>query len=1087
MTRDAVFASLGLGLLAPALARAAEVPIVYVRCPRTTTTFEVSGDVVVDGVQKPASRTMSGLDVYDVLPDVVHFYEGFVAPCDLVRRDEQGAETVLFDCATGSTEASSCAAMDPAVSFDGTKVAFTVFRGSITHTSEYVHAKVIDPAATNNDTYPHPLPNPELATTEAQLHIYDLTSGTLTPLPYVPGAVDSGPAWLANGRLAFTSNRDGRYRTLVPGVTGIPRSAQIWTVDPDGRNLDIASHHGLGHEEHPFPLRDGRLAFTSWQGFGGLPFRYTNGAVGGFTTLDNLFHIYVQHPDGAAVFALFGQHSGDHAPITATNADHKASHFLTQTGDGRVWTADYYRTNNNGLGVVVGLMPPPLGQEGMLDPNAPIGDLYAPTDMVNFAPWATSADQMAFQMPGAPFTPQGYSDPVPWAGKVGHPAALPDGGLMVVWGKGACGTVTINDVFGWLGKVAPPLTSGSGGGTAMNLMTSLGLDTPGCDLGVYRAGTIPSAHPSDLVPIVDRREYHELMARALVPYAAIHGLEKPAGIPRADLVVSRPELPTGTPFGLLGAGSITDRETHPIGGIHFAGEHQFHLQGTDTIDYTDDDLCGVRIIAVMPNRSKDTYLELHDVAGERLVLLGEIPVRKKVGDAEPLDPSGHEDTSFLVRFPANVPYIMQGVDCEGRTLNTDQTWQHLRPGEQKTCGGCHVHSTDSRIAFEESLAAAPKFAPALLGEGTVPLLAGGDGPDVATRTLPGYGIQIELERDIFPIFAAHCTSCHGGGNPAAGLALDRPGVQDDQNGPPSTWWCLVGDRNQRCVPPGQRFVTGAGPESTTFRRPQVTRYVRALNARASLLYWKAAGERRDGRTDATFDANSPPEDRDIDFGAAHPTTITPEELGMIARWIDLGSPGGAGELTDTQKPTLHLAGVGEGGAVTELRVGTVDVPSGIDPASLVVCVVGPNDTCGPNLAPPAEKHGVVTIPVSLSDPDAEVEARVSDLAGNTTTVRRTVSALQAPKMPPGGTDTDTDTDTDTGSGGTGATSDAPTSSAGTDGGGSGNGVSAGSGSAGSATGGQNMGEDGCGCRGGGSGPGGLLALALLRRRRRPRV
>jgi hypothetical protein len=1071
-------------------AAAAETPIVYVRCPRTDASFDVSGDVVIDGMLQPVTRTMRGLDVYDVLPDVVHFYDGFVAPCDLVLRDAEGVESTLYDCATGSTEASTCAAMDPAVSFDGATVAFTVFRGSIGHPTEYVHAQVIAPTASNDQTYPHVLPNPTLVATEAQLHLVEVASGTVTPLPHVAGAFDGGPAWLADGRIAFTSTRDGRYRTLVPGVTGIPPSAQIWTMDRDGRNLDLASHHGLGQEEHPLTLRDGRVAFTSWQGFGGLPFRYTNGAVGGFTTLDNLFHLYVQRPDGAEVFALYGQHSGDHAVTKSIDADHKAAHFLAQTGDGRVWTADYYRSNNNGLGIVVGLMPPPAGQEGLLADAANIGDLYAPADMIKLAGWASSADQLSAKMPGAAFMPPNYADPMPWAGKLGHPGALPADGLMVAWGKGACGTVATNDVFGWLGQVAPPKTAGSGQGTAMNILTSIGIDTPGCDLGIYRAGAIPSVHPGDLVPIVDRREYHELMARAVVPYSEIHGVERPDELERADLAVSRPELPTGTPFGLLGAASITDRETHPVGGIHFAGEHQFHLQGTDTIDYSDDDLCGVRIVAVMPNRSKDTYLELHDVAGERLVLLGEVPVRKKVGDAEPLDPSGFPDTSFLVRFPANVPYLMQGVDCDGRTLNTDQTWQHLRPGEQKTCGGCHVHSQAARIEFDESLAASAS--PAILGEGTVPLLAGGSGADVATRTVPGYGVQFELERDVFPIFATHCTSCHGGPDPAGSLALDRPGIADDMNGPPSTWWCLVRDRNQRCVPPAQRFDTGAGAEGTTFRRPQVTRYVRALNARASLLYWKAAGERTDGRTDATFAGGDPPEDIDLDFGPAHPTTITPEELGTIARWIDLGSPAGAGELVDTQRPTLHLAAAVEGEAITELRVGTVDVYSGIDPASLVVCVVGPNDTCGPNLAPPAEPHGVVAIPVALGDPDEEVEARVSDMAGNTTVVRRTVRWLQGSQQStPGDTDTDagTGTGTGTGTGGTddsGAAADVPTSDpgGGTDGATAGTG--AGTGSAGSATsdGQDESGDGGCGCRSGA--PAGLLGplVALVRRRRR---
>ena len=198
--------------------------------------------------------------------------------------------------------------------------------------------------------------------------------------------------------------------------------------------------------------------------------------------------------------------------------------------------------------------------------------------------------------------------------------------------------------------------------------------------------------------------------------------------------------------------------------------------------------------------------------------------------------------------------------------------------------------------------------------------------------MKGYGMRIDFERDVMPIFATRCASCHGGGAPAAGLALDRPGHDgavafppgSDKVSLPSTWWCLVADRDQFCAAQGSRFQTVAG---TTIVRPQLTKYVRAFNSLGSLLYWKAANERTDRNTDATFTAASPPGDRDIDFGADHPTDITREELGILSRWIDIGSPGGPQELRDTQKPTLTLVATVDSQAksIGELRVGTVDL------------------------------------------------------------------------------------------------------------------------------------------------------------------
>lgn len=988
------------GALAAPAARA-EVPIVYVRCARTDATLDVTLDVTVGGVTAPATRTMRGLDVYDVLPDVTNLLGNFSAPCDLMLKDAQGAERVLYDCSTGATDDSACAAMDPAVSFDARTIAFTVFRGKLVAPRETVRPQMINPKAADAPYSWVTLPNRLLSTTEAQLHLVDVATGEVRPLPHVEGTFDTAPAFLPNGRLTFTSTRDGNRSTIVFGSGASRVGVRIWSMDLDGRNVDLSSHHSTAVDEHPFVLRDGRVAYTSWQIFGGLPFRYTNGSPGGFTTLDNLFHIFTQRPDGAEPFAFYGQHAGDHTPVSSTGASHNAAHFLGQTSDGYVWFSDYYRGNNSGLGHVIGVLPEPSGQEGFgPEEIKQYGDMFAPRNMKNAATWTTNGDNMSAPMKAPPLSVPTYADPLPFAGKFSHPAGLPENRLMVTWGKGACSTNASNDIFKALGLETPPLTSGSGSGRAMNVITSLNRDTPGCDAGIYRLSTIPSKHPSDLERVVDSREWHEIQGRAVVPYSEIFGVEHPDVIERSDRLSSSALLEVGTPFGLLGAASMIDRETHPRGGITFQGEHQFHNQGTDTIDYDDGAICGLRILGVLPNRGNSVHKEIANVAGERVRILGEIPVRHRdASGAERLDESGHPDTSFLVRMPADMPYLMQGIDCDGRTLNTDQTWQSLRPGETKTCGGCHVHSRASRTTFDRTFAATSAYEVPRLGEGTVPMLSGkeADGA-VRVRTADAYGLAIDFQTDILPIFERRCTSCHGGAAPEAGLALDRPGTGAD-----STWYCLVRDGGQKCVPAALQHDTGAGSTNRSFRRPQLTRYVRAFNALGSLLYWKAAGQRTDGRTDATFGDADTAAVRDIDFGAAHATTITPEELGLLSRWIDIGTPGGPLERRDTQRPTLNLAASIAGEAVVDLRIGTADLGSGIDKGSLELCVLDDSGACPSPVKLEAEPHGVVTFTPAtpLVNPDTEVRVRVLDLEGNETIVQRTVRwLLNSPPPPP---------------------------------------------------------------------------------------
>src|SRR5262249_18379764 len=155
-----------------------------------------------------------------------------------------------------------------------------------------------------------------------------------------------------------------------------------------------------------------------------------------------------------------------------------------------------------------------------------------------------------------------------------------------------------------------------------------------------------------------------------------------------------------------------------------------------------------------------------------------------------------------------------------------------------------------------------------------------------------------------------------------------------------------------------RIAPNPEQDGNDLRTPQLTRYVRFMNARGSLLYWKAANARSDGRTDDQFADDALDGFADVDFGVDHPTEITDEELGVLARWIDTGAAAGDSFKTDVIAPTLSVAVEDDG---SSLRVGTVDVGSGIDPSSLTVCRVGASGACTEIAVPPAMDAGVVEI------------------------------------------------------------------------------------------------------------------------------
>lgn len=951
--------------------------LVYVRCPRTRTPLEVTADVTKNGEVVSATRTFHHADVYDVLPSALRT-AGVLAPCDLVLRDDDGTESILFDCTTGSTEADSCAAIDPAVSHDGTRVAFAVVHGSVGHHSENVAAQALDPEADEgNASQGATVPNPALSPVRGDIHIVDLVTGEAVIAEGAEGELRRAPSFLHDGRLMFTANVVGELATVVRSgggqSAGDAEVTDVWAMDLDGRDVVRLGAHTMTSSRAPLQLVDGRVVVVATQRIGMLPYRYTNGAPGSPGALPNIHHVYAQDPDGARFTALFGQHT--HLVVGAF--EHSAAVGLAQLGDGRLVFVE--GGDVSGAGALRAFAPDPEGREGPAPHTVDPADVFRPSDMVDLAPWAGQGYGFSASMPAPELSVPGYADPLAHAGFLRDPVGEPGFAMLVTWVKGACSNNANNGDTALYGYPPPPATSGAYGLAPLNALEWLGRDNPGCDAGIYRGLASGIEHPAALDVVVDTPEFHEFMPTPVRPYAALHGQATPDPIaPSHRRAVPSDALPLATPFALLGGSSLLQHETRSFEGNLFGSELHWALQGAQTSDWVDDDVCGVRITALMANRRDDGSGEdtgdaqtLFNALGHRAVVLAELPVRKFDGGVPVLDPLGDPDTSFRVRVPADTPLLVGGLDCEGRSLSSSQVPFSLRPGEDRTCGGCHVRS-GLALRFDETAAAGRP--PLLAGEGTVQLLAGGGGDAVETETVAGFGATWEFERDVWPILQSRCVECHGGDAPAAGLPLDLPGGETG-----STWWRLAADYPQQYVPPEQQTVPGV------LRKPQLSRFVRFLAARGSLLYWKAANARLDGRTDADF-----PDGEDVDFGADHPSAITPAELRALARWIDLGASFGAEARGDAAKPIV-VARI-DAAAPDTLVVGMTDVGAGIDPDALVVRW-SQDGAAWTDLPVPSATVGTVEVGLGGVPQDATLRVTLRDAAGNVSAIERTRPAL----------------------------------------------------------------------------------------------
>ena len=90
-------------------------------------------------------------------------------------------------------------------------------------------------------------------------------------------------------------------------------------------------------------------------------------------------------------------------------------------------------------------------------------------------------------------------------------------------------------------------------------------------------------------------------------------------------------------------------------------------------------------------------------AGHETVELGTVPIAP--------------DGSFSVEVPADMPLALQAVDAEGRSELNEMSWIYVRPGEHRSCLGCH-HPRDATPPRTVGVPDATRSRPLrLLGQG----------------------------------------------------------------------------------------------------------------------------------------------------------------------------------------------------------------------------------------------------------------------------------------------------------------------------------------------------------------------------------
>lgn len=815
----------------------------------------------------PGNTRDSEVANFQYATDVRRINDGLAEADVVIDALDGSTPQVLFDC-TGNDEY-NCVAQEARVSPDGKKIAYSVgfaapgknglipqFNGRIQELAPLLCA---------------------------QIYIYDIEAKTNTPVGNHPGgdcaanydntprAIDRQPAWLSNTELVFVSNRAGKWpnreggnqhlkychnypycvsQTYPYGPAG--QAMQLWKMNIDGSGAVNWGPQDL-NALAPEVMANGDVVYSCYNAHADKGFSPGQNTQ---VALANLMWLCRVDGNGADMTVKLHGHKQNilktrdwlpTAPVIGGVSTSKGGligfeevrglRSVAEIFKNKLAVTTYYRSNHNGsngavyafdYGVphVEGCSTEACIKYPYRTPasNAPGSGTFLPSSFKALTPWGQSGDAS----PG--FEYRGHGLPDRSFGKAGYPAAFDADHFLITHARGQCYAAAsgVEVTKTWLGD------------TSVCRRTIMLVSAPAGATSELPSTTNPFDR-SQMIPLVDDPNYQVWDAKPIKTYQQLHG--QPA-----------PKRPAPLKPGKCYLQVVDARQSE------LYGRPGSHPQGTST------QRCAWQGCAVQPQTENPDYF-----ADNMTYLSISIPVLWDIsyqGNSELYkmtmntlgyrDIKGYQrvpleaDGSVKMEVPCDTPLLMSGENANGEVIAHDDMLHSLRPGETRSCHGCHDAHSQERFAELGSVPAVERFASTLAANST---------PRAGTvRDLPKFS-QVQ------PIITRSCGGCH------TGFANDE-----------LLYSRIVWDTQQRDFKDWLPITPAApGVADNMLWRPLTSRFVSKF-ALESPLYWYANNKRMDGRTNATFNW-------DIDYKNGHPDTgISKQERELLRDWLDNGAP-----------------------------------------------------------------------------------------------------------------------------------------------------------------------------------------------------
>ena len=559
---------------------------------------------------------------------------------DLIIREKSSASAIEHNITAKFTQGSGDAS-NPDVSYDGKKIIFSM-RCPTANTA------TIDGVAA--------------CTGRWNVWEYDMTSGGFAGgkfrrITSSANADDVDPTYLPAGRgFVFTSNRQTQSSTTqINGKTYFAldeyereRVFNLHTMDTDGKNITQISVN-QSHDRSPSIRPNGDIMFSRWDHVGGR----------------NHFKIFKARQDGTDMFVLYGAHSPGNSFLHPRDMDPKGKYKGFLTSD----LMPLSRTHEGG-GLVM------IDAENYSEQNTPANANV---------PAMGGQQQMTTE-------PLNIGGGISKLGRITTPYPLWDGTDRVLLGytpcevtrKGvpvSCATLTAAELER-LGddnrlaadEAADDLQANIRPNYAIYMFdpakqTFLIVATPPAGfMYTHPVALQPRAEPNSVAP----SNLDATLAAQNLGILEVRSVYDTDGLGRmGDAVLASADLPAGcaTPIPKI-------KPTDPLDSRPLVADLVRMKDPADPA-YGCTPARFVRAIrAVAPPQG---MTGMRGAIGET-----EFEMQQILGYA-PIEPDG----SFKLQIPADTPIALAVIDEQGRAYQTHTNWIQVRPGERRTCDGCH--------------------------------------------------------------------------------------------------------------------------------------------------------------------------------------------------------------------------------------------------------------------------------------------------------------------------------------------------------------------------------------------------------------